>query len=149
MEVNLTFLNPIEVRFHSFVNFNVYMRIISLKIGSSNLSHSPICLSRQSHWMAEVIMCRCIRTLAEVPAIILRGPSCLLSFVTEWMSGDPTQKIIWNTTFDSFAIYHNVTLQTSAIYTEILDQPEWGTLYFATPSVSFMAVYFLLSSHGL
>ena len=50
MQVNLTFLNPIEVRFHSFVNFYVYIRIISSpKIGSSNPSHSRICLSPQSH----------------------------------------------------------------------------------------------------
>jgi hypothetical protein len=50
MQVNLTFLNPIEVRFHSFVSFNVYTRIIlSPKIGSSNPSHSRICLSPQSH----------------------------------------------------------------------------------------------------
>jgi len=57
LQVNLTFLNPIEVRsrssFHSFVNFNVYTRIIlSPKIGSSNLFHSRICLSPYSLWMA-------------------------------------------------------------------------------------------------
>jgi hypothetical protein len=85
----------------------------------------------------------------EVLAIILRGPSFLLSFVTEWMSGDRTQKILSNMSSDSFAYYHSVTLQTPAIYTEILDQPEWGTLYFATPSVSFMAICLLFSSHGL
>ena len=143
MLVNLTFLNPIEVRCHSFVHFNVYIPIISSpKIGSSNPSHSRICLSPQSHWTAQVIMCRCIRTLVEVRVIILRSQSCLLSFVTEWISGDRTQKILWNTTFDSFAIYHNITLQTPTIYTEVLDQQEWGTLYFATPSVSFMAICF-------
>jgi hypothetical protein len=86
-------------------------------------------------------MCRFIQTSVEVLAIILRSPSFVLSFVIEWMSGDRTQKILWNTTFGPPAIFfHNVTLQTSAIYTEILDQPEWGTLYFATPGVSFMAI---------
>ena len=150
MLVNLTFLNPIEVRCHSFVQFNVYIPIIlSPKIGSSNPSRSRICLSPQSHWTAQVIMCRCIQTLVEVRVIILRSPSCLLSFVTEWISGDRTQKILWNTTSDSSAIFHNVTLQTPTIYTEIFDQPEWGTLYFATPSVSFMASYFIFSSHDL
>jgi len=74
--------------------------------------------------------------------------------VIEWISGDRTQKILWNSTLDYDAIFHNVTLQTSAMYTEILDQPEWGTLYFATPGfvepgVSFMAIDLLLSSHGL
>jgi hypothetical protein len=28
MQVNLTFLNPIEVRFHSSITFNVYIRVI-------------------------------------------------------------------------------------------------------------------------
>jgi hypothetical protein len=150
MQVNLTFLNPIEVRFHFFVNFNVYIRImLSPKIGSSNPSHSRICLSPQSQRTARVIMCRCIQTSVEVLAIILQSASFPLSFVTDWISGNRTQKILWNTTFDAFAIYHNVTLQTSAIYTEILDQSEWGTLYFATPSVSFMAIRLLFSSHDL
>jgi hypothetical protein len=86
---------------------------------------------------------------AEVRAILFRSLSFLLSFVTEWISGDRTQKILWNTTFDSSAIFHNVTLQTPATYTEILDQAEWGTLYFATPGVSFMAIYLLFPSYGL
>jgi hypothetical protein len=94
-------------------------------------------------------MSRCIQTSVEVLTIILQSASFLLSFVTDWISGDRTQKILWNTTFDPFAVYHNVTLQKSAIYTEILDQPEWGTLYFATPGVSFMAIYFILPSYGL
>jgi hypothetical protein len=150
MQVNLTFLNPIEVRSRPFLNFNVYIRImLSLKIGSSNPSHSRICPLPQSQRTARVIMSRCTQMSVEVLAIILQSASFLLSFVTEWTSGDRTQKLLWNTTFDSFAIYHNVTLQTPATYTEILDQPEWGTLYFATPSVSFMALYFIFSSHGL
>ena len=67
LQVNLTFLNPIEVRSHSFVDFNVYIRIIlSPKIGSSNLSHSRICLSPYNLWMAQITMCRCIQTSAEV-----------------------------------------------------------------------------------
>lgn len=89
----------------------------------------------------QVILYRCIQISAEVRPIFLPSLSLLLRFVTEWTSGDRTQKILWNTTFDTSVIYHNVTLQTPAIYTEILDQPEWGTLYFAAPSVSFMAIY--------
>jgi hypothetical protein len=146
MQVSLTFLNPIEVRFHSSVTSNVYIRIIlSPKIGLSNPSLSRICLSPQSHWIMQVMLCRCIQMSAEVRAIIFRGLSFLLSFVTEWMSGDRTQTILGNMTSDSFAAYHNVTLQTPAIYTEILDQPEWGILYFATQGVSFMATYLLFS----
>src|SRR6266849_1135547 len=99
-------------------------------------------------------MCRCIQTSVEVRAIILRSSSFLLSFVIEWISGDRTQQILWNSTLDYDAIFHNVTLQTSAMYTEILDRPEWGTLYFATPSsltpsVSLNAIDLFLSSHSL
>jgi hypothetical protein len=94
-------------------------------------------------------MYRCIQISVEVLAIIFRNASFLLSFVTEWLSGNRAQKILWNTTNVSQGIFHNVTLQTPAMYTEILDQPEWGTLYFATPGVSFMAIYFRFSSHGV
>ena len=66
----------------------------------------------------------------------LGSASFLFSFVTEWLSGDRTQKILWSTTSNPDVVLHSVTLQTQAIYTEILDQPEWGTLYFATPGVS-------------
>ena len=90
-------------------------------------------------------MCRCIRTSVEVLAIILQSLSFLLSFVTEWLSGDRTQKMLWNMTLDSSAIYYNVTLQSPAEFTEILDRPEWGSLYFAIPNVSFMAIYLFYS----
>ena len=72
----------------------------------------------------------------EVKAIMLRSRSFTLSSVAEWSSGDRTQNIRWNSTFDSLVIYHNVTLQTPRIFSETLDQAEWGTLYFATPGVS-------------
>ena len=95
-------------------------------------------------------MYRCIQTSVEVRrAIFLRSPSSFLSFVIEWMSGDRTQKILWNSTSVPTVTLYNVTLQTPAIYTEKLDQPEWGTLYFATPGVSFMTIDLLPSSHGL
>jgi hypothetical protein len=90
----------------------------------------------------------------EVLGIILRRRSFLLSFVTEWMSGSRTKKILFNIAEDGVGledpmIYYNLTLQAPAPYTEILDQPEWGTLYFATPSVSSMAICLLFSSHSL
>ncbi|SRR6266446_1345887 len=41
MQVNLTFLNPIEVRFHTFVTFQcLQTHHVSPKIGLDNLSHS-------------------------------------------------------------------------------------------------------------
>jgi len=72
MQVNLTFLNPIEVRFHSSVTFNVYIRIIlSPKIGSSNPSHFHTWLSPQPLRTAQIMLCRCIQMSAEVRTIVL------------------------------------------------------------------------------
>ena len=60
----------------------------------------------------------------------------LLSFVTEWSSGDRTQRILWSPTVNDRAIFHKIELQQPENFTEILDQAEWGTLYFAMKSVS-------------
>jgi hypothetical protein len=79
--------------------------------------------------------------LAEVRQIVIRSSSSLLTviyltFVTEWNSGDRTQNILWHSTFNSDVVFHSVTLQTLATFTEILDQAEWGTLYYAMKAVS-------------
>jgi hypothetical protein len=72
MQVNLTFLSPIEVRFHSCFTFNIYICVIlSLKIGSSNPSHSRICLLPPPPWTAQVMLCRCIRMSVEVGTFVL------------------------------------------------------------------------------
>jgi hypothetical protein len=137
MQVNLTFLNPIEVRFHLSITFDVYMRIIqSPEIGSNNPSLSRTCLSPQRHWTAQLMLCRCIQTSAVVRAVVPRNPSFHPSFVTEWNSGDRSQMILWSATSNSDIIFHSVTLQTQGVFTEIVDQAEWGTLYYAMQTVS-------------
>ena len=136
MQVNLTFLNPIEVRFHYFLMFNVYIRtILSPKIGSSNLSHFRTCPSPQPPRTAQVMPCRCIQMSAEVRATVLRSLSFSSSSVTEWNTGDRTQKILWSTS-NADVIFHSVTLQTQVKLTEVIDQAEWGTLYYAMIAVS-------------
>jgi hypothetical protein len=136
MQVNLTFLNPIEVRFHSSVTFNVYMRIIvSPKIGSSNPSHSHTWLSPRTPLTAQATLCRCIQMSPEVRAVVLRNPSLLLSLVTEWNSGNRSHTILWNSTSNADVIFHSVSLQTPAVFTEIIDQAEWGALYYAMKAV--------------
>jgi hypothetical protein len=87
---------------------------------------------------------------AEVRAILFRSLSFLLSFVTEWISGDRTQKILWNTPSYADVIFHRVTLQTPALFTEVIDQAEWGTLYYAMKAVrDSYGHLFTFSSHGL
>ena len=136
MQVNLTFLNPIEVRFHSSVTFNVYIYInLSPEIGSNNPSHSHTWLSPRTPLTAQATLCRCIQMSAEVRAVVLRSPSLLLSLVTEWNSGDRSQTILWNSTSNADAIFHSVTLQKPALFTEVIDQAEWGTLYYAMKAV--------------
>lgn len=80
--------------------------------------------------------CRCIQTSAEVREIVLRSQSRLLSFVTEWNSGDRNQVILWSATSNANVTFHSVRLQTPAVFTEIIDQAEWGTLYYAMQTVS-------------
>ena len=54
----------------------------------------------------------------------------------EWLSGDRTQEIEWNTTSNINATYHTVELQNPAVFNEINSQADWGTLYYAMKSVS-------------
>ena len=76
MQVNLTFLNPIEVRFYSIVTFNFHTRVIlSPKIGSSNPSHSHTWHSPRTPLMVQVTLSRYIRMSAEVRPVVLRNPS--------------------------------------------------------------------------
>ncbi len=151
MQVNLTFLNPIEVRFHSSVTFNVYIRIIlSPKIGSSNPSHFRTWLSPQRLRMAQVILCRCIQMSLEVCAIVLRSPPLCPSFVTEWNSGNRTQTILWTPTPNADVVFHSVTLQTQVKFMEVIDQAEWGTLYYAMQAVSRSpSICFLLTVYDI
>jgi len=136
MQVNLTFLNPIEVCIHFSTTFNVYMCIIlSPEIWSSNPSHSRICLSPRTPLTAQVTLCRCIQMSVGVRAVVLRSLSLLLSLVAEWNSGDRSQKILWNATSHADVIFHRVTLQTQVNFMEVSDQAEWGSLYYAMKAV--------------
>ena len=155
MQVNFTFLNPIEVRFHSSVTLNVHIRIIlSLKIGSSNPSHSHTWLSPRTPLMAQVTLSKCIQMSAEVQLVILRSPFLPLSFVTEWVSGNRSQTILWNSTSNSDVIFHNVTLQTPILFRELSFQAEWGNLYYAMKAVrdnhqsSFLLYLFMIHAGG-
>ena len=60
----------------------------------------------------------------------------LLSFVTEWISGDRTQQILWSPTVNDRVIFHKVELQQPENFTEMLDRAEWGALYYAMENVS-------------
>ena len=113
-----------------------YIRIIlSHKIGSSNPSHSHTWHSPRTPLTAKVTLSRCIRMSAEVRTIVLRSPSFLLSLVTEWNSGDRSQTILWSSTSNSDVIFHHVTLQSPKLFTEVINQAEWGTLYYAMKAV--------------
>ena len=66
---------------------------------------------------------------------VVPAPLCL-KFIAEWLSGDNTQVIKWNTTSNDGVIYHAATLNIPAVFSEINTQAEWGTLYYAMRSVS-------------
>lgn len=83
------------------------------------------------------MLCRCIRTLVDVGEIrfVIPIPVCL-KVITEWLSGDRSQEIEWGTTSNNELIYHSVELQNPAVFNEIDNQADWGTLYYAMKSVS-------------
>jgi hypothetical protein len=86
--------------------------------------------------MARLMLCKCTQMSAEVREIVLQSPSCFSSCLAEWNSGNRGQTILWNTTSNSDVIYHNVKLQTPAVFNEISNQAEWGNLYYAIKPVS-------------
>ena len=74
---------------------------------------------------------------AEVRAIVLRNPPFYPSFVTDWISRDQSQAILWSPTSTADIFFHSGTLQKPPTkFKEVNDQAEWGTMYFATPAVS-------------
>ena len=86
--------------------------------------------------MVQLMLCKCIRISLEVREMVLRSPSYLHSLVAEWTSGNRGHLIKWSATNYSNVIYHSVKLQTQAVFDEISNQAEWGTLYYAMESVS-------------
>ena len=73
---------------------------------------------------------------AEVRSIVLRSQLFSPSFVKEWNSGDRAQTILWTPTSDSRVVFHSVTLQTPVTFKEVINQAEWGRLYYAMEAVS-------------
>ena len=73
---------------------------------------------------------------AEVRDIVPRSSSFFSSFVIEWNSGDRNQEILWSANSNADVIYHSVTLKTQEVFSEIIDQANWGTLYYAMQTVS-------------
>ena len=61
---------------------------------------------------------------------------CVSIIMAEWLSGDRTQEIEWNTTSNNDVTYHTIELQSPAVFNEIDTQADWGTLYYAMKSVS-------------
>ncbi|KAF8480056.1 hypothetical protein DFH94DRAFT_692413 [Russula ochroleuca] len=97
MQVNLTFLNPIEPR-----------DWVKQSIPFSYMAFTASSLDGAAH---------SVQVYSDVSG--------------EWNSGDRHQVIQWSTTPNADVVFHSVTLQTSAVFTEIIDQAEWGTLYYA------------------
>ena len=137
MQVNVTFLNPIEVcLYFPYCLPRFTYAIQSLGTWSSSPSRSHTSLSPQNPRMAQLMLCKCTQMSAEVREIVLRSLSCFSSCVTEWNSGDRGKTISWTTTNNTNVIYHSVKLQTPAVFNEISNQAEWGNLYYAIKTVS-------------
>ena len=60
----------------------------------------------------------------------------LTNFVAEWNSGDRSQTILWTENPKLDVVFHSVNLQSPEKFTEVINQAEWGTFYYAMLSVS-------------
>ncbi|KAH9996263.1 DUF1793-domain-containing protein [Russula vinacea] len=97
MQVNLTFLNPIEPG-----------DWVKQSIPFSYMAFTASSLDGAAH---------AVQVYSDVSG--------------EWNSGDRNQVIVWSATSNADVVFHSVRLQTSAVFTEIINQAEWGTLYYA------------------
>ncbi|KAF8497614.1 hypothetical protein F5888DRAFT_1613618 [Russula emetica] len=97
MQVNLTFLNPIEPG-----------DWVKQSIPFSYLAFTANSLDGASHD---------VQVYSDVTG--------------EWNSGNRSNTILWSSTSNADVIFHNVTLQSPVLFFEILDQAEWGNLYYA------------------
>ena len=137
MQVDLTFLNPIEVRLWA-VNPLQRSSVYPLKPGDwtkqsipfSYLSFTAISMDNSAHK---------VQVYSDVTggARIFSLTYVMLRYIAaEWMSGDRSQYIQWNVTSNTDVIYHTVTLQDPTLFSEVGAQAEWGTLYYAMKTVS-------------
>ena len=136
MQVNFTFLNPIEVR-------DLLVALLSLLTASfkpgdwvkQSIPFSYLALSAKSLDGAAYTM----QVYSDVTGgARIRSSRTLISpkAVVEWNSGDLSQVITWSTTPISDVVYHTVTLQSPVLFNEIDNMAEWGSVYYAMKSVS-------------
>ena len=73
MQVNLTFLNPIEVRnpLLTLLMISADAFLFSPEIGSNNQSRSHTWPYLHNRWMVRPMLCKCIRTSAEARDFVL------------------------------------------------------------------------------
>ena len=55
------------------------------------------------------------------------------------------QTILWTPTSNADVVFHSVTLQTQVEFMEVIDQAEWGTLYYAMLAVSRLSSIYSLT----
>ena len=55
----------------------------------------------------------------------------------DWLSSvNRSQVVVWSTAANNDVVYLKAQLQTPAVFNELYNRPEWGTLYHAMKSVS-------------
>ena len=119
MQVNLTFLNPIEVRSHLLVQLSPLTPPfqpgdwVKQSIPFSYLAFSAKSLDGAAHTVqvysdvSRGARIRSSRTYVSPEAVV------------GWNSGDHTQLILWSTTSISSVVYHTVGLQNPVVFTEV------------------------------
>jgi len=148
MQVNVTFLNPVEVRSEFFNSLNLdSLSLFSQGIGSGNQYPSHTSPSRQSRLIVQLITWKCIPTLARVCEIVL-GTITYLMRIVDWVPTTvslSSDVMLWNVTSNDEAIYHTATYLQPALFSENSSQAGWGTFYYAMKAVSVSYSFYLVA----
>ena len=147
IEVNVTFLNPVEVRSKAFNSLVLdSLGHFSQTIGSGNQYHSHTSPLRQTRLIVQLIKWKCIPTLVHVCKIVFGSIAYLLKIV-DWAPGEniASDFMVWNVISNDEAIYHTVTYLEPVLFSEDSYQAGWGTFYYATKAVRIFYSFHLVA----
>ena len=97
-----------------------------------------MCPLRRLPRTANLTMSKSTRMLVQVRCPLITGSlECYTdNAYSEWLSGNSSASVQWNTTSTNQLIYHQVDLEEPMQFTEVSDQAVDGTLYYAIAQVS-------------
>ncbi|KAI0958924.1 hypothetical protein AcV7_004605 [Taiwanofungus camphoratus] len=109
--------------------------IMNIQAGPMNLTATFLTPIEPSDWVQQSIPFSYLALEATSNDGKAHDVQVYSDISAEWMSGNRSALVNWTTiATDSSALYHKIQLQSPEPFTEILDQAEDGTAYFAMAS---------------